>query len=47
MRTIIRDVGWQNLALDGGGFEAFADGDVDIASPEPDLSSDESDTDVP
>ena len=46
-RRLIADVGWQNLSLEGGGFEAFVDGDVDFAEPEPDLSSDESDTDIP
>ena len=46
-RRVISDVGWQNLSLEGGGFEAFVDGGVDFAEPEPDLSSDESDTDIP
>ena len=41
-RSLIRDVGWTNLPLDGGGFEAFIQGGVNIAEPEPDLSSDES-----
>ena len=45
-RELIRDAGWQNLPLDGGGFETFIDGGVDIAEPEPDLSSDESDTET-
>ena len=46
-RRVIADAGWQNLSLDGGGFEAFVDGGVDFAEPEPNLSSDESDTDIP
>ena len=45
-RAIIRDLGWQQLSIEGGGFEAFADGDLDFAEPEPDLSSDESDIEV-
>ena len=47
VRRLIADVGWQNLSLEGGGFEAFVDGDVDFAEPEPNLSSDESDAEVP
>ena len=41
-RNRIRDVGWVNLPLDGGGFESFINGGVGIADPEPPLSSDES-----
>ena len=41
-REMIRDVGWINLPLHGGGFEAFIQGGVSIADPEPDLSDDES-----
>ena len=41
-RRLIRDAGWTNLPLDGGGFEAFIQGGVNIAEPEPDMSSDES-----
>ena len=45
-RDLIKDAGWKNLPLDGGGFEAFITGGVDIAQPEPDLSDDESDVEV-
>ena len=45
-RDLIKGVGWQNIPLDGGGFEAFISGEVDIAQPEPDLSDDESDVEI-
>ena len=45
-RALVKSIGWQALPLDGGGFEAFINGGVDIAQPEPDLSDDESDIEI-
>ena len=42
-RAIIAAAGWEQLDLDGGGFEAFMDAEPAVADPEPDYSTDESD----
>ena len=44
-RAKIQELGWTNLPVEGGGFELFMAGDVDVVDPEPDLSSDEEDID--
>ena len=45
-RALIRDHGWKELPIEGGGYESFIAEDIPIEEPEPDLSSDESDTEV-
>ena len=42
-RSLIRDHGWKELPIEGGGYERFISEDIPIEEPEPDLSSDESD----
>ena len=41
-RTLIRDMGWKSIPIEGGGYESFIEGEIPIEEPEPDLSSDES-----
>ena len=45
-RNLIKDHGWRELPMEGGGYEAFITQDVIVEEPEPDLSSDESDVEV-